>query len=246
VIVTLPTAFFLDLDDTILDDSGSAVACWREACVTHTAGRSDVAADTLAAAIERVRAWYWADAHRHREGRLDLNLARREVTTLALRECGVEDETLARQIADRYGALRDARIQPIDGAIETVRWLRERGTKLALLTNGNAQGQRRKVELFQLAPHFDIVLIEGELGFGKPDPRVYERALDALRAAPADTWMVGDNLEWDVAAPQRLGITGIWIDRHGEGVPEHRDVRPDHVIRSLSGLRTLGENPRSS
>ena len=237
---SLPVAVFLDLDDTILDDSGSAVACWREACVTHTRDRDDVDADTLAAAIERVRAWYWADVDRHREGRLDLAAARREVAALALRELGIENEDLAARIGGSYGALRDARIHPIDGAIETVRWLRERGLKLALLTNGNAEGQRKKITQFRLAPHFDVVLIEGELGFGKPDPRVYRRALDALRTSPRETWMVGDNLEWDVAAPQRLGITGIWIDRRGEGVPEHRDVRPDRVIRRLSELRPNG------
>ena len=242
----MPQGLFLDLDDTILDDSGSAVAFWREACVTHAQGRGDVDADTLAAAIERVRAWYWADVDRHREGRLDLAVARREVAALALRELDIENDDLATKIGASYGALREARIRPIDGAIETVRWLRERGLKLALLTNGNAEGQRKKITQFQLAAHFEIVLIEGELGFGKPDPRVYQRALDALRTSPRDTWMVGDNLEWDVAAPQRLGITGIWIDRHGDRVPEHRDVRPDHVIRSLSDLRTLGENPRRS
>ena len=33
--------------------------------------------------------------------------------------------------------------------------------------------------------------------------------------------MVGDNLEWDVAAPQRLGMSGVWIDARGRGLPEH-------------------------
>jgi putative hydrolase of the HAD superfamily len=49
--------------------------------------------------------------------------------------------------------------------------------------------------------------------------------------------MVGDNLEWDVAAPQRLGIYGIWVDRGGAGIPPGNGVRPDRIVRSLSELR---------
>ncbi len=49
--------------------------------------------------------------------------------------------------------------------------------------------------------------------------------------------MVGDNLEWDVAAPQRLGIFGIWVDYAGTGVPAGREIRPDRIIRSLSEVR---------
>ena len=82
-------------------------------------------------------------------------------------------------------------------------------------------------------------MIEGELGFGKPDPRVYERALDTLDVAPRDTWMVGDNLEWDVAEPQRQGIYGIWIDARGRGLPRDYPVQPDQIIQRLSELRSI-------
>ena len=113
------------------------------------------------------------------------------------------------------------------------------GTRLALLTNGAAVAQRRKITRFELADLFDAILVEGELGFGKPDERVYERALSALDVKPSDAWMVGDNLEWDVAAPQKLGLSGIWIDTRGRGLPEQSSVRPDHIVRSLAELRSL-------
>lgn len=57
--------------------------------------------------------------------------------------------------------------------------------------------------------------MEGELGFGKPDHRVYHLALDRLQLAPSEVWMVGDNLEWDVASPQELGIYSVWVDVRG-------------------------------
>ncbi len=102
--------------------------------------------------------------------------------------------------------------------------------------------QRSKVDRFGLAELFDLILIEGELGFGKPDPRVYQQALDEMAVAPSDTWMVGDNLEWDVAQPQRLGIFSIWVDVRGSGLPSGHKVRPDRIVRKLSELRELSTN----
>jgi putative hydrolase of the HAD superfamily len=190
-------------------------------------------------AIERAREWYWADPDRHRVGRLDLAVARREVVRIALRDLGADDSTLAQQIGDTYHDLRDAGLQPFADAIDTVRWLRSRGCRLALLTNGGGAMQRGKITRFGLADLFDTILIEGEVGFGKPDPRVYARALDSLEVAAADTWMVGDNLEWDVAEPQRQGIYGIWIDVWSRGLPPRHSVRPDRIIRRLSELRSI-------
>ncbi len=48
--------------------------------------------------------------------------------------------------------------------------------------------------------------------------------------------MVGDNLEWDVAAPQRLGIRGVWIDRNGAGLPAGSTVVPHSVIPAIPRL----------
>ena len=53
--------------------------------------------------------------------------------------------------------------------------------------------------------------------------------------------MVGDNLEWEVAAPQRLGIHAIWVDGIGDGVPSGSTIRPDRIIRAVAEL--LAEAP---
>ena len=51
--------------------------------------------------------------------------------------------------------------------------------------------------------------------------------------------MVGDNLEWDVAAPQRAGVAGIWHDVAGRGLPEGSAARPDAIVRSIAELPEL-------
>jgi putative hydrolase of the HAD superfamily len=191
----------------------------------------------LVEAVHRVRAWYWSDAERHRIGRLDLLAAYREVVRMACEEVGLARSSAADKIAAHYRSRRDEEIRPFPDAVETVRWLRDAGCRLALLTNGAAGAQRSKIERFGLEDLFDTILIEGELGFGKPDPRVYARALADLAVEPNDAWMVGDNPEWDVAAPQRQGIFGIWVDRWERGLHPSAEVVPDRVIRRLRELR---------
>ncbi|MEO5741666.1 MAG: HAD family hydrolase [Vicinamibacterales bacterium] len=234
-----PVALLLDLDDTILDDSSLVHESWREACAGHADRLVPLEPQVVVDAIRKTSKWFWEDPDRHRDGRLQLDAARREVVRLALLQLGIQDTTLAGCIGDAYSHRRDIGMEPLPDAIDTVRWLRDSGRKLALLTNGAAVAQRRKIARFELADLFDVILVEGELGFGKPDERVYKRALSALDVRPADTWMVGDNLEWDVAAPQKLGMSGVWIDARGRGLPEQTPVRPDYVVRSLAELRSL-------
>ncbi len=234
----LPPAVLLDLDDTILDDSSAVDECWLAACRLHCAAGRLPEADALHAAIKRASGWFWSDAERHRVGRLDLPAARTEVVRLALDEAGIDDRALAARIAAAYASERDARMTPLPDAVETVQWLRSTGRRLALLTNGAAEAQRSKIERFALGGLFDAVLVEGEVGFGKPDARIYHLALGRLGVSAGEACMIGDNLEWDVEAPQRLGIYGVWIDRRRKGLPAGRAITPDQVIASLSDLRT--------
>ena len=232
----LPKAFFLDLDDTILNDSGSVDACWRAAC-SIGAAECGLAADVLFDAVKASGQWFWSDPERHRVGRLDLRTARTEVVRLALKNLGLESGELASIIGCAYHDRREASLEIFPDALETVQWFHKHGCRLALLTNGNGRPQRRKIDKFGLSAFFDSILIEGEVGFGKPDRRIYELALERLAVSPADVWMAGDNLEWDVAQPQKLGIFSIWINASGNSETKLCGVRPDRIVRSLSELK---------
>ena len=227
---TRPRALLLDLDDTIVDDSGAVQEAWLNA--------SSACSDTrLPDEIASVRDWFWSDADRHRIGRLDLPVARRQIVRMAMDRLDIRDERMVDHIASRYEDLRDQALTLIPGAVETIQWLRSKGCKTALLTNGASAAQRRKVVRFNLEPLFDAVLIEGELECGKPDHRMFQAALSALDSAPVDAWMIGDNLAWDVAPAKALGMHGIWIDTHGLGLPDPTPCRPDRVVRALGELR---------
>ena len=232
----LPRAMLLDLDDTILDDAGGADACWRTVCEEFACAAGARDAATLLAAVDAEREWYWSDRERHRRGRLDLAAARAGIAAGALRRLGREPGTLAEAVAWAYGECRRASVRPFPGALEALAAFRERGVRLALITNGASEMQRGKIERFGLAPLFDGILVEGELGFGKPDDRVFLRALEAVGAGPSDAWVVGDNLDWEIAPARRLGMGAVWVDAAGRGLPADPPALPDRIVRRIAEL----------
>ena len=232
----LPDAIFFDLDDTILDDSANVDAGWRTAAETLTRELTGLDLDSLLAAIHAVRKWYWSDPERAQIGRLDLRAASTGIVAEALTRIGSSEPELARRIAHLYRDIREQDRALFPGALDALERVRSLGIKMALLTNGDAIGQRAKITQFDLARRFDYICVEGEFGCGKPDERVYRGALTSLKADPATTWMVGDNLEWDVAAPMRLGLTGIWLDRFATGLPEGTAVTPHRIVLAISEL----------
>lgn len=231
----LPRAVLLDLDDTLIQFSGSAGPCWEGVC-RQFAPACGVTSERLRETLDAYRAWFWSDPERHRVGRLDMAAARRRVVSETLRLLGIEHPEIVGEMADAFAAARDAALCLFPEAIGVLRALRDRGTALALITNGESAEQRAKIDRFALVPYFDHIQIEGEFGVGKPDLRVYEHALTQLGAAPGDAWMVGDNLEWDVRGAQQAGILGIWRDVAGAGLPSSSPAQPDRIIRSLSEI----------
>jgi putative hydrolase of the HAD superfamily len=96
-----------------------------------------------------------------------------------------------------------------------------------------------KIERFRLAWYFHTCLIEGEIGFGKPDQRVFEMALSKLTVMPNQTWMVGDDMERDIAEAQKVGVFSIWHDYDKKGLPGDSKIVPDKIINDIAELLTI-------
>lgn len=234
-------ALLVDLDDTLLDYSGGMEDSWRQACTT--CGPAGVDLETLVKTVAESRQWFWGDPGRQRTERVNMLRAWQRIAGHALTTLGVPCEGLDEAIARDYAARRRAAYCLFPEATEILQRLRADGIPLALVTNGDAGQQRDKIERFALASFFEVIVIEGEFGRGKPDEAVYRHALDHLGVAPHEAWMVGDHIEFDVGAPQRLGLRGIWVDRPGAGLGPDSPVRPHRIIRSLRELTPAPEAP---
>jgi putative hydrolase of the HAD superfamily len=235
----LPRAMLIDMDDTILSAYGRPEIAWNTIATEFAAELAPLAPQQVAAAVLTFARNFWANAEA--AWRLKLGEARRLTVkggfaALAASGHRALPDDLATRLADRFTTYREEETFVFPGAHEAIDRLKALGVKLALVTNGAADMQRAKVERFELTHRFDHIQIEGEHGFGKPEERAYLHAMDALGVTAGDTWMIGDNLEWEVVTPQRLGIYAIWMDVHGEGLPKGSPIKPDRIIRSLTEL----------
>src|SRR5690606_10059742 len=113
--------------------------------------------------------------------------------------------------------------------------LKDADIRLGLVTNGASDTQRGKLQALGIEPYFTAVVVSGEMGIAKPDPRVFASALAQLGVEPAAACHVGDNLTTDVAGANAAGMVSVWLNRRGV----HRrasDPEPDLEIASLSAL----------
>ena len=232
-----PAAILFDLDDTILTcEYGDYRKLWKKVIEDHSHHFKSISANDFYAELRRVAEEFWSDQERHREGRREIKRTRKMLVLQASRNLGQFNEEAATRLAHDYHHRREDDITPFEGALETLEYLTTTPIKTALLTNGSADIQRSKIDKFKLANYFDVVLVEGEIGIGKPSPEIYMQAIDQLGVLAQESWIVGDNLVWEVKVPQKMGFFAIWNDYLGEGLPEGSEVKPDKIV---SGIRDL-------
>lgn len=122
-------------------------------------------------------------------------------------------------------------------AASTLRTLRERGHKTAILSNGSPAMLTTAVEAAGLSASFDAVLSVDAVRRYKPRPEVYALVTMEFGVAGADVVFVSSN-RWDVMGATAFGFSAIWIDRGG--LPdEYHDLAPRHVVSRLTDVADI-------
>jgi len=250
-------AILLDLDETILFDDAATGAAFA-ATATHAAEAFAIEPDQLIAAVQGQAEDLWAagpdPAWCHDLGTSPVEGLRsrfpgddpRMVAMRAwgpgfrfqswqrgLRECGIDNDHLARELDTLFATQRKHTNPFIPGADTALAELGSR-FRLAMVTNGISDVQRDKITQTRIGPLFEVIVVSGELGFGKPNPEIYHYTLKRMGIAPDEAMMVGDNILRDVHGAQAVGIRGVWI---GEGrSPAGSNVVPDLSIETLAEL----------
>jgi 2-haloacid dehalogenase len=150
----------------------------------------------------------------------------------ALAANGVADAELRQRLMDLYLSL-DA-YPDVPPALDR---LRAGGRKTAILSNGAPSMLRAAVETAGLGARLDAVLSVDELRVFKPDPRVYQLAVDRLGVEAGRICFVSTN-GWDAAGAAHFGFKVAWLNRFGQQ-PERLPGTPAAVIETLAGLPGL-------
>ena len=149
------------------------------------------------------------------------------------RALGVEDDTVGGRIASRF--LEDARRSLYRNTPLLARLSRR--YRLGIVSNfyGNLATVCHNSGI---APLFSVIVDSARVGCAKPDPRIFQNALDKLNVTPADAWFVGDSLTRDMAGARGIGMRHIWLA--GGAVRHEAPCCPgDPVVHSLGDLEGL-------
>lgn len=100
---------------------------------------------------------------------------------------------------------------------------------------------RKRMEEWRLAEYFDLMLISAEVGFSKPDARLFREALYKAQISAEKCVMIGDKLTNDIAPAKALGFKTVWIRQEWGGLQTITDdsMRPDCIVNGLSELIDL-------
>lgn len=104
--------------------------------------------------------------------------------------------------------------------------------QLAVLSNEVGQWNSYLRKKFELNRFFEDIIISSEVGFRKPDKRVYEKLLKAIQAPPESCVFVDDRLE-NLRPASDLGIKTVWFSKGNSGL----DYSPDYELDNLNNLQ---------
>jgi len=252
------SAIIFDLDDTLLVEVASAEAAFLATCELvrdkyrldpaqfHTTLRRE--AKTLWYAsperpiIERISVSHWEALWARFEGddpaitRLR-NWAvyyRQTSWERALAAYDIADAPLASQLSLEFRKQREKRHVLFDDTLPILEALHGR-VKLGLITNGLSCLQHEKIRGSGLAPFFDAMVVAGDIGIAKPDPRVFHSLLEQLNVTPDQAIMVGNSITGDIGGAQGVGMKAILIHR-GEIHGPDDTIQPDLIITELTRL----------
>ena len=219
-------AISFDVDGTLWDFEGTLwralEAALREVRRTDPEGTSGLTVDFLDQA--------WLVERDRQQGTItDLVKLRHDAMRRAFAGIDTPDNDLANRATDAYVQERNRGNRPFDDVVPSLEALRGMYT-LGTLTNGSMRPERLGLEKF-----FDFLVMSVEHGgIEKPDPRIFEIAVQEARCEPHELLHVGDHIEYDVRGANDAGVRSAWLNRTGESFT--KGVKPDLEVTSLREL----------
>ena len=169
-----------------------------------------------------------------------VEVAHRAFADLGLRlDAALLDEVL---VIEQRAWWEGVRIDP--EAIPVLDALRAMGLRVGLCSNApyRVQSMHAQLDHFGLRAHLDAITFSGEVGWRKPAPRIFERALDALATSADHTVMVGDTELDDVSGAHGAGMRAVLARTYAGDASE--GTAADAVIRSLGEIVALFKRDR--
>lgn len=246
------TTIFFDLDDTLLWDKKSIKKAFERTCQYAQgldANKLEQAVRREAVKLYQSYSTYpftkmiginpfeglWGTFDDHGDEFQTMNRLMPEYQinawTNGLKACGINNRQLGEKLAKQFIIERKAHPVVYSDTYPVLDQL-NKDYQLLLLTNGAPSLQQTKLELTpEIANYFNHIIISGDFGYGKPDAKIFEFALEKAKVPADQVIMIGDNLMTDILGANRTRIKNIWINHHKQ---EQNEVKPTFEVKTLA------------
>ncbi len=138
-----------------------------------------------------------------------------------------------------YHDVKFASIRPFFDVVPTFIELKKLEVKICVLTDGDALKQYEKILRLRIQDFLDDIVITEEVGMRKPNPKLFELALNRLNVKTTETIYIGDNYERDIVPCIELGIRTVLVHKGGKydkGQFGKKQKPPDYQLKNLKDL----------
>ena len=142
------------------------------------------------------------------------------------------DPSMKNELLNLYKVL-----SPFKEVPETLKILKEKDFKLAILSNGTPSLLDELVKSNNLNDLFDDIFSIEEVGIYKPDSKVYDLPIKKYKIEKNEVAFLSANT-WDVSGGGNYGFNSIWVNR-SNGVFDNLDYKPQNEIKNLNELTKL-------
>lgn len=109
---------------------------------------------------------------------------------------------------------------------------------MGLVTDAQSAYARGELHQVGILDYFDPIIVSGDYGYRKPDPRLFQLAIDALGAPAENILYVGNDMHRDIYGARQAGMQTLMFDSD-QGTKEYDDCMPDHRIADYRDLLSL-------
>ncbi len=155
-----------------------------------------------------------------------------EALDFAMAATGIENPDLRARLMALYREL-----DTFAEVTDTLTRIKAGGMKTAILSNGSPDMLNAAAAASGIDTLLDAILSVEDVGIYKPDPRVYQLAVDRLNV-PADNICFMSSNGWDAAGAGAFGFRVVWVNRYGQPI-EHLPAKPDLILETLTPLPGL-------
>jgi len=224
---------FFDLDHTIWDFDRNAEETLHELYYKYSFDTlfNSPSSDNFIATYTENNHRLW---HLYHHGKIDKLSLRKLRFADTFSQLGIEPDLFPVEFEEEYLAICPTKTNLFPNAHETLTYLKEKYT-LHLISNGFKEACEKKLEHSKLTPYFQTIVISEIFGINKPDPRIFDHALNNGRANREEAVMIGDNLDADVRGAQNAGLEAIFFNPLEVEKPQ--DVH--YMIKDLKELQQL-------